>query len=114
MQSWKYFMNLSKENTNEINIFRVISVSQAIDAGSSEGSVKFSDTYCILCQQLGGLLVRVENPEERQWDPHGFWVWTLRRFSPGKIVTIGTSALRVLVTANSVTESQYDNYPNWY
>ncbi|KAF4757550.1 nuA3 HAT complex component nto1, partial [Perkinsus olseni] len=37
------------------------------------GSVKFPDTYCILCQQLGGLLVRVENTEERQWDPHGYW-----------------------------------------
>ncbi|KAF4659738.1 PHD finger protein [Perkinsus chesapeaki] len=36
--------------------------------------VKFSETCCILCQQLGGLLVRVENPDERQWDPHGFWV----------------------------------------
>ncbi|KAF4740118.1 nuA3 HAT complex component nto1, partial [Perkinsus olseni] len=40
---------------------------------SRTGSVKFSDTYCILCQQLGGLLVRVENTEERQWDPHGYW-----------------------------------------
>ena len=40
----------------------------------ASGNVELRDTYCVLCMQLGGLLVNVPSPDDESWAPGGYWI----------------------------------------